>query len=129
MVPTDSTWFFCSKNKWYQTVDSAKSNWYHYFSRHNNLAQLLGTIMLVKILDADGAFVEALKVQTGEKTASKAYQRAAHDYEPLRAQVGDLLAENAALRRKVLIANQVIEGARSAAALLLDKTSQQDFDL
>ena len=85
--------------------------------------------MLVKILDADHQLVDALKKSTGMATASKAFLSAAQDHEILRAQVGDLLAENASLRRKILIANAVIENARSAAAQLLDKTSQQGFDV
>ncbi|WP_350600659.1 hypothetical protein [Pseudomonas sp. 65/3-MNA-CIBAN-0223] len=85
--------------------------------------------MLVKILDADDQFVDALKSQTGCTTASKAYVHAAEHYEPLRAQVGDLLSEIAALRRRLSVANQTIEGARSAASALLDRVGQSDLDV
>lgn len=83
--------------------------------------------MLIKILDADPVFVEQLKASTGATTASKAYLYAAENHQLLRAQVGDLLSEVASLKRQLQVKARVIEQARSAAAALLDKTSQGDM--
>lgn len=83
--------------------------------------------MLIKILDADAEFVERLKRNTGCTTASKAYVYAAENHELLRAQVGDLVSEVAALKRRLDTAHRTIEGARSAAHLLLEHTAQRDM--
>lgn len=83
--------------------------------------------MLVKILDADPDFVDSLKLSTGASTASKAYAYAAEHHADLRAQIGDLHSQNAALSRRLELALRTIDGARSAAALLLEKTSQRDL--
>lgn len=85
--------------------------------------------MLVKILDADDKFVELLKAQTGTNTASKAYAHAAECYGMYVTANGLAELEIDDLRRKILRLESVIEGARSAAALLLDRTSQADLDL
>lgn len=85
--------------------------------------------MLVKILDADDQFVELLKSQTGTNTASKAYAHAAECYGMYLTANGLLELEIDTLRHKVARLESVIEGARSAAALLLDRTSQTDLDL
>lgn len=47
----------------------------------------------------------------------------------LRAQIGDLVSENASLKRRLDSALRTIEGARSAAAVLLDRTAQQGMDI
>ncbi|RMN08832.1 MULTISPECIES: hypothetical protein [Pseudomonas syringae group] len=83
--------------------------------------------MLVKILDADPEFVDSLKLATGASTGSKAYVYAAERHADLRAQIVDLHSQNAALRRRLELALRTIQGARSAAALLLDHTGQLDF--
>ncbi|WP_413791121.1 MULTISPECIES: hypothetical protein [unclassified Pseudomonas] len=79
--------------------------------------------MLVKILDADSDFVEALKRQTRTNTASKAYAHAAFEYQLLRNQIGDLEILVESLQTELDAANEVIQGARTAAALLLDRVS------
>ena len=80
--------------------------------------------MLVKILDADSEFVKALKHQTRTNTASKAYAHAAFEYQILRNKIGDLEILIESLQNDLDAANEVIQGARSAAALLLDRVSQ-----
>ncbi|WP_413469791.1 hypothetical protein, partial [Pseudomonas congelans] len=66
--------------------------------------------MLVKILDADPDFVESLKRSTGASTASKAYVYAAERHADLRAQIGDLHSQNAALNLRLELALRTIEG-------------------
>ncbi|OSN64801.1 MULTISPECIES: hypothetical protein [Pseudomonas syringae group] len=83
--------------------------------------------MLVKILDADPEFVEALKSQTGTTTASKAFVHAADRYQHLRVKIDDQRILIESLTSDLARANRVIEGARSAAALLLEKTGQLDL--
>ncbi|MBZ9566062.1 hypothetical protein [Pseudomonas sp. P116] len=80
--------------------------------------------MLVKILDADSDFVETLKRQTRTNTASKAFLHAANQYQHLRLAIGDLEILVEALQMELKEANEIIEGARTAAALLLDRVSQ-----
>jgi len=83
--------------------------------------------MLVKILDADDDLVDRLKFVTGCATASKAFVFAATAY------LGQLETgarqrdKIARLEARLAIAEQTIQRARSAAALLLEKTSQGDL--
>ncbi|WP_122669807.1 hypothetical protein [Pseudomonas viridiflava] len=83
--------------------------------------------MLVKILDANPEFVEALKSQTGTTTASKAFAYAADRYQHLRCEIWDQAVLIESLTSDLAKANRVIEGARTAAALLLEKTGQLDL--
>lgn len=85
--------------------------------------------MLVKILDADPDFVKTLKAQTRQNTASKAYAYAASRYQVLRVEIDDQRYLIEALEADVARLKQVIEGARSAAAQLLDRTSQAEMDV
>ena len=83
--------------------------------------------MLVKILDADDDFVESLKRETGATTASKAYVKAAESYYPDQ-QLISLLRHQAKIDcGRIERLQSVIEGARSAAAHLLEKTGQPDL--
>lgn len=81
--------------------------------------------MLIKF-DADQETVDRLKLHTGERVASKAYKFAAEDAPDLAAEIRDLrrIVEDRNLEIRRLKA--VIEQARSAAALLLEKTGQAD---
>lgn len=83
--------------------------------------------MLIKITDADERFVEKLKTATGTATGSKAYVKAAADYDYLVKTVAWQKGEIARLEDMIRRRDQTIEGARSAAALLLEKTSQGDL--
>jgi hypothetical protein len=85
--------------------------------------------MLVKILDADPDFVEALKNQTRQNTGSKAYAKAAFEYQLMRVKIADLERQIEDLDRRHDVALAVIENARSAAALLLDRTAQGLLDV
>lgn len=85
--------------------------------------------MLVKVWDVDPDFVERLKQLTSEKTGSKAFARAAVQFESLHAHNLLLTDRVDSLRAELQRAYQIIEGARSAAALLLDRTAQTDIDL
>lgn len=83
--------------------------------------------MLVKILDADPDFVETLKRRTGTTTGSKAYAYAADRHHTLTSMIDDLRIQNDRLKSDLIRARSIIEAARSAAAQLLDKTSQTDL--
>lgn len=83
--------------------------------------------MLIKIPNADDKFVESLKRATGVATGSKAYEKAAADYDYLVKTVAWQKGEIARLEGVIRQRDQVIEGARSAAALLLEKTGQGDL--
>jgi hypothetical protein len=83
--------------------------------------------MLVKILDADPDFVDELKAATQSTTASKAYAKAASSYSFLQHQIDALRLDNARYERELLEAHQTIQRARSAAAQLLEYTSQGDL--
>lgn len=85
--------------------------------------------MLVKILDADPDFVETLKRQTQTTTASKAFAHAADRYQHLRLAIQDQEILIESLTADLAKANRIIEGARSAAAQLLEKTSQSEMSL
>ena len=85
--------------------------------------------MLVKILDADPEFVQTLKSQTGANTASKAYAHAAECYGMYVNANALAVLEIDRLTAKVASLEATIEGARSAAALLLDRTAQQPLDV
>lgn len=76
--------------------------------------------------DADPGMVDRLKMHTGERVASKAYKFAAEDVPDMSAEIRDLhrIVDDQKLEIRRLKA--VIEQARSAAALLLEKTSQAD---
>lgn len=85
--------------------------------------------MLIKITDADPDFVEALKISTGTSTGSKAYAYAAERHGTLCRMIDDLRIQNDRLKSDLSRSRAVIEGARSAAAVLLEKTGQADLDL
>lgn len=83
--------------------------------------------MLVKILDADEVFVEKLKALTGEGTASKAFLKSALMFDFYLQKTGDLTDQVCRLQDEARRLKQIISGARSAAALLLEKTGQEDL--
>lgn len=83
--------------------------------------------MLVKILDADVDFVEALRAATGGKSAAKAYSIASSEYMGLRSTVREQQLEIATLRMKLEAASVVIERARFAAAALVESAGQKDL--
>jgi uncharacterized coiled-coil protein SlyX len=85
--------------------------------------------MLVKILDADPDFVESLKGQTGTNTASKAFIHAAERFQHLRLKIDDQDRYIEAIEADLARLRAVIEGARSAAALLLDRVAQAELDV
>ncbi|WP_367597495.1 hypothetical protein [Pseudomonas fulva] len=85
--------------------------------------------MLVKILDMDAATVDALKAVTGRKTASGAVETAALAYLAQRTTIHDLRDQVAQLTAQLEVAKRTIEGARSAAALLLEKTGQTAMEI
>lgn len=83
--------------------------------------------MLVKITDFPDDLADQLKHLTVQATASKAVLRAAQLYPAAVEYFISLKAELEAERQKVKVLQQRIESARSAAALLLDHTGQEDL--
>lgn len=81
--------------------------------------------MLIKFED-DQSLADLLRAHYGEKTASKGYQRAAREVIAQHKEIRRLRGEVEALQERLLQRDQLIEGARSAAALLLEKTGQKD---
>ncbi|SUC89437.1 Uncharacterised protein [Pseudomonas aeruginosa] len=74
--------------------------------------------MLIKLFDFDDDLAERLKSRTGQNTGSKAVLRAAEEYLPLLLKLEHRDRQIAELEERLRVASQVIEGARSAAALL-----------
>ncbi|MDU9400773.1 hypothetical protein [Pseudomonas sp. zfem003] len=83
--------------------------------------------MLIKIPDADDAFVEKLKRHTGQSTGSKAYAKAAAEYNFLMKTVEWQKGEIARLEQLLAVRDQTIQGAREAAIRLLEATGQGDL--
>lgn len=83
--------------------------------------------MLVKLNDCPDDLVTDLKRLTGEATASKAVFRAAVEYERLLLELEQTRQSLDLQSLEVLRLREVIEGARSAAALLLERTGQGDL--
>lgn len=82
--------------------------------------------MLIKF-DADQSLADLLKAQYGQKVASKAFALAASDALELASEVRRLrhLVDTLTERNKAQA--QLIEGARSVAALLLERVGQTDL--
>ncbi len=83
--------------------------------------------MLVKITDFPDGLADLLRRLTSQATASKAVLVAASAYPTL---VDDLAQSDMQiehLETEILRLRLIIEGARSAAALLLEKTAQGDL--
>ncbi|MBP1143226.1 hypothetical protein JOE33_000171 [Pseudomonas sp. PvP027] len=83
--------------------------------------------MLIKITDADPDFVEKLKSLTSKNTGAKAYAHAAECYGMYVTANALAVLEIDQLKDEISRLRAVIEGARSAAALLLEKTGQLDL--
>lgn len=83
--------------------------------------------MLVKITDFPDGLADLLRRLTSQATASKAVLVAASAYPTL---VDDLAQSDMQiehLETEILRLRSIIEGARCAAALLLEKTAQGDL--
>jgi hypothetical protein len=84
--------------------------------------------MLIKISDMDDEVIAKLKRTTGARTGSRAVYLAALGYLEYHKICAEQDKEIAQLKGRLAAATQVIEGARSAAALLLEKTSQSEME-
>ncbi|WP_139207463.1 hypothetical protein [Phytopseudomonas flavescens] len=82
--------------------------------------------MLIKF-DADDALVDSLKIQYGQKVASKAFMAAAEDAPKLSAEVRCLKRDVQDRDREIAVLRQTLERARSAAAILLEACGQGDL--
>lgn len=83
--------------------------------------------MLVKITDFPDDVAEKLKSLTGQATASKAVYQAACEYSTHLVLIESDALMIQSLRSEVARLSSIIEGARSSAALLLEKTAQGDL--
>lgn len=83
--------------------------------------------MLVKLTDFPDHLAAELKSVTGESTASKACISAVTGYLEIIDLYNDLDSRYRVLQLENLRLLQVIEGARSAASLLLEQTGQGDL--
>ncbi|QEU03293.1 hypothetical protein [Pseudomonas oryzihabitans] len=82
--------------------------------------------MLIKFED-DQSVADLLRAHYGEKTASKGYQRAAREVIDQHKEIRRLRGQVEDLQQRLLQRDQLIEGARAAAALLLEKTGQKEI--
>ena len=82
--------------------------------------------MLIKF-QADDQLVDTLKTQYGQSVGSKACLLAAEDAPKLLSEVRRLKDELAAARRLIAVQRRTLDGARSAAAHLLEKVAQGDL--
>lgn len=79
------------------------------------------------VRDFPDDLVEILKRSTNSTAASKSVTTACYAFVAQREQLEKQLARIAELETAVRVQRQVIHGARSAAALLLDHTAQGDL--
>lgn len=82
--------------------------------------------MLIKF-DADESLVDQLKMQYGQKVASKAFSAAAEDAPRLSALVRGLNRDVEDRDREIAVLRQTLERARSSAAQLLEACGQGDL--
>ena len=85
--------------------------------------------MIIQLRDVEKTEAETLKLITGQNTASGAYLYAASVYGFNQIEIADLRRELIQVKQQLSSAVEVIEGARTAAALLLDRTSAAYLDL
>ena len=109
-----------------KTLESIDMVWYHFPPRGSNLVNRSGTKMLIKF-QADDLLVDTLKSQYGQSVGSKACFLAAEDAPKLLSEVRRLKAELADARQVISVQRQTLEGARAAAAHLLEKVAQGDL--
>lgn len=79
------------------------------------------------VRDFPDDLVDVLKTRTNSATASKAVTSACYQFVGLLDRVAEQRARIAELETALRVQRQVIEGARSAAALLLERTAQGDL--
>jgi hypothetical protein len=91
-----------------------------------NLVPKEKVMPLVKFT-VDDSQADRVKRLTGHIVASKAYENAAHAAIALTVDLSDARAEIARLRRIIERQQQVLEGARQAASLLVEVAGQGDL--
>lgn len=79
------------------------------------------------VRDFPDDLVDMLKQKTGNVAATKAVTSACHQYVAQLRQLEEMRALIRELETAVQVQRQVIHGARSAAAVLLEHTSQGDL--
>lgn len=82
--------------------------------------------MLIKF-ESTEELANDLKLQYGQRVASKAFFDAAQDSLVLIRELRDLKAKLQDANRTIAVQRQTLEGARAAAAQLLEKVAQGDL--
>ena len=83
--------------------------------------------MLLKITDFPDDLAETLCAITGERTGSKAVMATIREFMRLTEWEASAQLRMAAMALEIERLNHIVEGARSAAALLVEKTGQGDL--
>lgn len=101
--------------------------WYHFPARGTNLVKRKGTKKMLIKFEVEDAEAFLIRTYYGQKVASKAFRMAALEAPELHKetlQLRDVIDDQ---RIEIRRLQGIIEQARSAAALLLEKTSQGDL--
>lgn len=86
-----------------------------------------GFKMLIKFIEDDEFFVDGLKMATKSATAANAFRIAAQQFRSNQLMIEDQRSTIESLRLTIERYETIIENARSAAALLLERVSQVDM--
>ncbi len=86
-----------------------------------------GFKMLIKFIEDDEFFVDGLKLATKSATAANAFRIAARDFRSNQLLIEDQRSTIESLRLTIERYESIIDNARSAAALLLERVSQADL--
>lgn len=82
--------------------------------------------MLIKF-EASDELADSLKIHYGQRVASKAFYEAARDSIHLARELKNLKTQLQEANRVIAVQRQTLEGARAAAAHLLEKVAQGDL--
>lgn len=100
--------------------------WYHFPKPAHDQVRRKGTKMLIKF-EASNELADSLKIQYGQRVASKAFYEAACDSIHLARELKNLKTQLQEANRIIAVQRQTLEGARAAAAQLLEKVAQGDL--
>jgi hypothetical protein len=102
--------------------------WYHFAVPGSRYHGKKGTKKMVLVkFEASQGDVDLIRMHYGHKTASKAFASAAADAIPLFRRNQELQSVIESQKTEIARLLRVIENARSAAALLLEKTGQEEM--
>jgi len=87
----------------------------------------MGMTVQIRLEDTDVPLVNRLREVTGQRTASGAYQSAATQFLRLTIHTAEQDERIEIQALEIARLTRIVEGARTAAALLLEKTAQGDL--